>query len=102
MQNPFGDAKPREKVIAERTGKDEKDILVEDSQEYRFKLRLNPEQRAEKSTFDDEVKALKDKLAEVADDEELTAEVQVRACAASIPLGRSACIWLRARRPWHE
>lgn len=30
MQNPFGDAKPREAVLASRTGKTETEILVEE------------------------------------------------------------------------
>jgi hypothetical protein len=30
MQNPFGDAKPREKVLASRTGKSEVEILKEE------------------------------------------------------------------------
>lgn len=30
MQNPFGDAKPREAVLASRTGKSEAEILVEE------------------------------------------------------------------------
>lgn len=30
VQNPFGDAKPREAVLASRTGKSEAEILVEE------------------------------------------------------------------------
>lgn len=30
LQNPFGDAKPREAVLASRTGKSETEILVEE------------------------------------------------------------------------
>jgi hypothetical protein len=60
LQNPFGSAKPREAVIAQRTGKDEKEVLAEAAKEYQVKIRLTPEQFAEKKaklTQIDELKA---------------------------------------------
>lgn len=80
MQNPFGDAKPREAVIAERTGKDEKDVLAEAASEYQVKIRLTPEQFEQKKAKRTHIDALKAQLAEEDAD---TATVQVRSSLAS-------------------
>ena len=37
--NPFGAAKPREAVLAKRTGVDEKDLLAREAQQYESKVR---------------------------------------------------------------
>jgi hypothetical protein len=63
MQNPFGSAKPREEVIAKRTGKDEATIVAEAAKEYQVKVRLNPEQYAQKQAHLQEIAALKETLA---------------------------------------
>lgn len=47
-KNPFGDAKPREKVLASRTGKSETEILKEEVKAEKPKLRLNAAQLEEK------------------------------------------------------
>jgi hypothetical protein len=39
VQNPFGDAKPREKVLASRTGKSETEILKEEVKAEKPKVR---------------------------------------------------------------
>jgi hypothetical protein len=39
VQNPFGDAKPREAVLASRTGKSEAEILVEEVKAEKPKVR---------------------------------------------------------------
>ena len=62
MQNPFGDAKPREAVIAQRTGKDENEVLQEAAKEYQVKIRLTPEQFAAKKAKLQEIDALKAQL----------------------------------------
>ena len=47
-QNPFGAAKPREAVLAQRTGVKEEDILKADVQKEKLHLRLDKEQRLAK------------------------------------------------------
>jgi hypothetical protein len=41
LQNPFGDAKPREKVLATRTGKSETEILKEEVKAEKPKVGAN-------------------------------------------------------------
>lgn len=62
MQNPFGDAKPREAVIAERTGKDEAKVLEEEALSYEVHFKLTSEQFAEKKARQEEIEALKASL----------------------------------------
>ena len=75
LQNPFGDAKPREAVIAQRTGKNETDVVAAEAQEYQVKVRLTPEQYAQKQERVQEINELKDTLAA---DPENAETVQVR------------------------
>jgi hypothetical protein len=46
-------------VIAERTGKDEKDVLAEAASEYEVKIRLTPEQFDQKKAKLHEIDELK-------------------------------------------
>lgn len=62
MQNPFGDAKPRESVIAKRTGKDEAKVLEEEALTYEVHFKLTPEQFAEKKARQEEIQNLKASL----------------------------------------
>lgn len=62
MQNPFGDAKPREAVIAKRTGKDEAKVLEEEALSYEVHLKLTTEQFAEKKARQEEIENLKASL----------------------------------------
>jgi hypothetical protein len=75
VQNPFGSAKPREEVIAKRTGKDEATIVAEAAKEYQVKVRLTPEQYAQKQACLQEITTLKETLATEPEDAD---EVQVR------------------------
>lgn len=50
--NPFGAAKPREAILAIRTGKTEEEILKEAVKAERLKLRLNAEQLEEKKALE--------------------------------------------------
>ena len=63
MQNPFGDAKPREAVLAQRTGKDEATVVKEDASTYAIHLKLNAAQFAEKKAKQHEIDDLKSALA---------------------------------------
>jgi predicted membrane chloride channel (bestrophin family) len=63
LQSPFGDAKPRETVIAQRTGKNEEAILKEEAEEYSVKIRLTSEQFAEKKERLDQIDELKAAIA---------------------------------------
>nr|BCL66128.1 hypothetical protein [Volvox africanus] len=57
--NPFGAAKPREQVIAERLGKTEEEVLKEAVKKERPKLRLNPEQLEQRKQAEARVEELK-------------------------------------------
>ena len=41
LQSPFGAAKPRERVIAERAGKSEEDVLKEEVQKEKIHVSLH-------------------------------------------------------------
>lgn len=49
----FGDACPREVVLAQRTGKPEKEILAEEAMHEKLHLRLTPQQESEKLRLED-------------------------------------------------
>mmetsp|Transcript_5251 Transcript_5251/g.9093 ORF Transcript_5251/g.9093 Transcript_5251/m.9093 type:complete len:225 (+) Transcript_5251:83-757(+) len=66
--NPFGDAKPRESVLAVRTGKTEAEIAREEvGNEALMRLRLSAAQQEEKGQLDALVDEIKRKLAEEED-----------------------------------
>ena len=77
MQNPFGDAKPREAVLAQRTGKDEATVVKEDASTYDIHLKLNATQFAEKKERQHEIDDLKAVLASGGGEQD-PEELQVR------------------------
>lgn len=77
LQNPFGNAKPREAVLAERTGKDEATVVKEDANTYDIHLKLNSTQFAEKMARQHEINDLKAVLAS-GEGEEDPAKLKVR------------------------
>nr|BCL66238.1 hypothetical protein [Volvox reticuliferus] len=60
--NPFGAAKPREQVIAERLGKTEEEVLKEAVKQERPKLRLNSEQLEQRKQAEARVEEIKVQL----------------------------------------
>eukprot|EP00879_Flechtneria_rotunda_P004671 GHRR01004933.1.p1 GENE.GHRR01004933.1~~GHRR01004933.1.p1 ORF type:complete len:299 (+),score=89.26 GHRR01004933.1:92-988(+) len=62
-KNPFGDAKPREAVLASRTGKSETEILVEEVKAEKPKLRLNAQQLEDKRAAEAAVAEVQELLA---------------------------------------
>jgi len=58
----FGDACPREVVLAQRTGKAEKDILAEEAMHEKLHLRLTPRQLAEKQSLEGLIEEIKHSL----------------------------------------
>lgn len=70
LQNPFGDAKPREAVLAQRTGKDEATVLKEDAGAYEIHLKLDATQFAEKKARQHEIEDLKSSLATGGEDQD--------------------------------
>ena len=83
LQNPFGDAKPREAVLAERTGKDEATVVKEDANTYDIHLKLNSTQFAEKMARQHEIDDLKAVLASGDGDQE-PQELEVRLMSLSV------------------
>eukprot|EP00892_Ulva_mutabilis_P003996 jgi/Ulvmu1/1969/UM012_0131.1 len=75
--NPFGDAKPRESVLAKRTGKDEAKVLEEEALTYDVHFKLTPEQFSEKKARQQEIDQLKDSLqdADLSDADAVKAEI---------------------------
>jgi hypothetical protein len=67
--SPFGSAKPREQVIAQRTGKDESEVLKEDAASYSQKLRLTREQNDQKAGLEADIEAAKKAAASPESDE---------------------------------
>ncbi|CAL5225429.1 g8245 [Coccomyxa viridis] len=66
--NPFGAAKPRESVLANRAGKKEEDILKEEVLKEKLQLRLTPEQLDAKTALESAVEDVKQELAAENDD----------------------------------
>ncbi|PNW81586.1 hypothetical protein CHLRE_06g252850v5 [Chlamydomonas reinhardtii] len=62
--NPFGAAKPREQVIAERLGKTEEEVLKEAVRKERPKLRLNAEQLEQRRAAEARIEEVRVQLAE--------------------------------------
>ncbi|GLI62891.1 hypothetical protein VaNZ11_005684 [Volvox africanus] len=60
--NPFGAAKPREQVIAERLGKTEEEVLKETVKKERPKLRLNSEQLEQRKQAEARIEEVKIQL----------------------------------------
>nr|BCL66184.1 hypothetical protein [Volvox reticuliferus] len=60
--NPFGAAKPREQVIAERLGKTEEEVLKEAVKKERPKLRLSPEQLEQRKQAEARIEEVKVQL----------------------------------------
>lgn len=88
-QSPFGDAKPRETVIAKRTGKNEAEILQAEAETYEVKLRLTSEQFAEKKERLDQIEELKATIQTGEPDEVTAAEVQNAAPSPQRPAAAS-------------
>ncbi len=66
--SPFGAARPREAVIAERTGVKEEEVLKRDAASYTPKLRLSREQSDDQRALEGEVAHAKKELEEAADE----------------------------------
>ena len=66
--SPFGAARPREAVIAERTGVKESDVIKQDAATYVPKLRLSREQSDDQAALEGEVAHAKKELEEAGDD----------------------------------
>lgn len=64
----FGDAKPREIIIADRVGKTEEDILKEEVKKEKLHLRLTPEQNQERLSHEAAVKEIEQQIESEADD----------------------------------
>lgn len=58
----FGDAKPREMVIADRVGKSEEDVLKEEVKKEKLHLRLTPEQNLERVSHEAAVKEVQQQI----------------------------------------
>lgn len=79
--NPFGAAKPRETVLAAKSGKKEEDILKEELEKDKINLRLTPEQNDERREAEQAVKEVEDELQAETDESKqdgLKAEVASR------------------------
>lgn len=61
-KNPFGEAKPREAILASRTGKSEQEIVKESVKAERVKLRLNAQQLEEKRAAEAAVEEIKHQI----------------------------------------
>jgi hypothetical protein len=66
--NPFGAARPREAVIAERTGVKEADVVKSEAANWKPKLRLSREQSDDQQALEDEIKFAKKEVDEAAED----------------------------------
>lgn len=80
-KNPFGDAKPREAVLASRTGKSENEILAEEVKSEKPKLRLNAQQLDEKRAAEaavEEINELIDAATSESSKEQLQEELTAR------------------------
>ena len=79
----FGAAKPREAILAQRAGVDEKDVLVKEATSDDLKIRLTPEQVKVKRAKEDEIRDMLDqaKAAEEAEDEALASKLRDEAAA---------------------
>lgn len=75
--NPFGAAKPREAVLAVRSGKTEAEILEEEAKSQKINLRLNQEQRQEKEKAEEAIEDLKEQIS-LAEGDEAKAELQTQ------------------------
>lgn len=75
--NPFGAAKPREAVLAVRSGKTEAEILEEEAKSQKINLRLNQEQRQEKETAEAAIEDLKEQIT-LAETPEAKVELQAQ------------------------
>lgn len=79
--SPFGEAKPRETVIAARVGKTEEEVLLEEVKKDKLHLRLSSEQFEERRAAEAAIKDVEEEI-EVEEDADkratLTAELQSR------------------------
>lgn len=57
--SPFGNAKPREEVLAQREGKREQDVIRQEAQTFNPKLSLSKQQREQKEALEEEIESLK-------------------------------------------
>ena len=65
--SPFGAARPREAIIAERTGASEADVLKQDAATYIPKLRLNKQDAERREAIEEDVAEAKKELAGTSD-----------------------------------
>jgi hypothetical protein len=72
-KNPFGAAKPREAVLAEKSGKKEEDILKEEVTKDKLHLRLERAEREQKEAAEAAVKDVEDELSAEQDPDKQTA-----------------------------
>jgi hypothetical protein len=56
--SPFGNAKPREEVLAQREGKREQDVIKQEAQTFQPKLSLSRQQREQKESLESEISSL--------------------------------------------
>ncbi|GMH38275.1 hypothetical protein BSKO_06159 [Bryopsis sp. KO-2023] len=66
--NPFGDARPREEVLASRTGQSEMEILRHEAEQEHLRLRLTPQQENEKRQLEVEILEAEKMLAAARDE----------------------------------
>ena len=64
----FGDAKPRERIIADRDGKTEEEVLREEVKKDKLHLRLTPEQNQERMLSEAAVKEIEEQIDAEADE----------------------------------
>ncbi|KAL4457646.1 hypothetical protein ABPG75_012511 [Micractinium tetrahymenae] len=76
-KNPFGDAKPREVVIAQKVGKTEEEVLKEEVSKEKLHLRLSGAQLEEKRQAEAEIEETKEALG-LEDDEGKRAALQAQ------------------------
>ncbi|CAD7696690.1 unnamed protein product [Ostreobium quekettii] len=65
----FGDAKPREEVLAQRTGMAEADILKQEAEHERLHIRLSPQQISDQREAEEAVAEAKRTLEQATDEE---------------------------------
>ena len=79
--SPFGAARPREAVIATRTGVSEAEVLKQDAATYVPKLRLNKQDAERKEALEEELASAKKEAADSADADSKAAALKAVAAA---------------------
>lgn len=81
----FGSAKPREAVLAERAGLDEKEVVAKEAAATELKIRLTPEQIRTKRDAEAVIEALREQATQ-AEDEESKGNLEAEADAKQAEL----------------